>query len=56
MKPSDIVDLGIAQVLEGRRIFSELTVTENLRLGGHTASKDIKENIEKDIQKQIHQR
>ncbi len=47
MKASDIVDLGIAQVLEGRRIFSELTVTENLRLGGHTASKDIKENIDR---------
>ena len=45
MKASDIVELGIAQVLEGRRIFSELTVTENLRLGGHTASRDIKENI-----------
>ena len=47
MKASDIVELGIAQVLEGRRIFSELTVNENLRLGGHTASKDIKENIER---------
>ena len=45
MKPSDIVELGIAQVLEGRRIFSELTVEENLRLGGHTASRDIKENM-----------
>ena len=45
MKASDIVDLGIAQVLEGRRIFSELTVEENLRLGGHTASRDIKENM-----------
>ena len=47
MKASDIVELGIAQVLEGRRIFSELTVAENLKLGGHTASKDIKENIDK---------
>ena len=47
IKPSDIVELGIAQVLEGRRIFSELTVNENLRLGGHTASKDIKENIDR---------
>ncbi|RZP25761.1 MAG: ABC transporter ATP-binding protein [Candidatus Actinomarinales bacterium] len=47
MKASDIVELGIAQVLEGRRIFSELTVTENLKLGGHTASRDIKENIDK---------
>lgn len=46
MKPSDIVELGIAQVLEGRRIFSELTVTENLKLGGHTASRDIKQNID----------
>jgi len=46
MKPSDIVEQGIAQVLEGRRIFSELTVNENLRLGGHTASKDIKENTD----------
>ena len=47
MKPSDIVEHGIAQVLEGRRIFSELTVNENLRLGGHTASKDIKENTDR---------
>ena len=45
MKASDIVELGIAQVLEGRRIFSELTVNENLRIGGHTASRDIKENM-----------
>ena len=35
-EPSKIVKLGIAQVLEGRRIFSELTVRENLRLGGFT--------------------
>ena len=33
--PSTIVEKGIAQVLEGRRIFSELTVLENLKLGGH---------------------
>ena len=42
-----MVELGIAQVVEGRRIFSELTVNENLRLGGHTASKNIKENIDR---------
>ncbi len=30
---SKIVHLGIAQVLEGRRLFSELTVDENLRTG-----------------------
>ena len=45
----DIVDLGIAQVPEGRRIFSRLTVEENLRLGAHANEKgkhfntDIKE-------------
>lgn len=46
-KPSKIVEKGIAQVLEGRRIFSELTVVENLRLGGHTNSKEINKNIDK---------
>ena len=30
---SKIVRLGIAQVLEGRRLFAELTVDENLRTG-----------------------
>ena len=34
-----IVDLGIAQVPEGRRIFSRLTVEENLRLGAHANEK-----------------
>ncbi len=38
---------GIAQVLEGRRIFAELSVVENLRLGGHTNSKDIPQNIDR---------
>jgi branched-chain amino acid transport system ATP-binding protein len=47
LDPSKIVEKGIAQVLEGRRIFSELTVIENLRLGGHTNSNDIKDNIDK---------
>ena len=34
-EPHDIVNLGIAQAPEGRRIFSRLTVEENLRLGAH---------------------
>ena len=34
--PHKIVDLGICQVPEGRRIFSSLTVEENLRLGAYT--------------------
>ena len=32
--PSQCVDLGLVQVPEGRRIFSRLTVEENLRAGG----------------------
>src|SRR5258705_7301551 len=32
--PTKIVALGIKQVMEGRRIFAELTVDENLRIGG----------------------
>ncbi len=33
MRPEDIVDLGIVQVLEGRRLFQHLTVEENLLVG-----------------------
>jgi branched-chain amino acid transport system ATP-binding protein len=35
-EPSRIVARGISQVMEGRRIFAELTVTDNLRAGAHT--------------------
>lgn len=38
----EIVKLGIAQVPEGRRIFSTLTVRENLKLGAFTRRKDPK--------------
>ncbi len=34
--PSELVKQGIVQVLEGRRIFAELTVDENLRAGAYT--------------------
>lgn len=43
-----IVEMGIAHVPEGRRIFQNLTVLDNLKLGAFTR-KD-KENIPKDIQ------
>lgn len=33
---ADIVNSGLAQVMEGRRIFAELTVDENLRTGAYT--------------------
>ncbi len=35
-KPSEIVRSGITQVMEGRRVFAELTVDENLRTGAFT--------------------
>ncbi|MBK9180152.1 MAG: ABC transporter ATP-binding protein [Acidimicrobiales bacterium] len=34
--PASIVRRGLAQVMEGRRIFAELTVDENLRTGAYT--------------------
>lgn len=34
--PESIVRMGIFQVMEGRRVFEELTVEENLIAGGHT--------------------
>ncbi len=36
MPAHQLVPLGISQVPEGRRIFGELTVAENLRLGAYT--------------------
>jgi len=43
----DIVKMGIFQVMEGRRVFKDLTVTENLLAGAHTR-KD-KQNIKRDM-------
>jgi len=36
-KPSAIVGVGIAQVMEGRRVFSEMSVDDNLRTGSITS-------------------
>ena len=33
LDPADVVELGIAHVMEGRRLFPQLTVAENLRTG-----------------------
>ena len=46
-KAHKIVGMGISQVQEGRGVFSELTVVENLKLGAYLR-KD-KEEIEKDL-------
>lgn len=44
-----IVRLGIAQVPEGRRVFKDLSVSENLRLGAFT--RDDPDAIESDLQR-----
>jgi branched-chain amino acid transport system ATP-binding protein len=49
MDPQEIVRLGITQVPEGRRVFSELTVDENIRIGAH-ARRDPKNEIDRDYE------
>jgi branched-chain amino acid transport system ATP-binding protein len=51
-RPEDIVRLGISQVMEGRRVFGELTVEENLLAGAYTASRrDIRTNLDRFYQR-----
>jgi branched-chain amino acid transport system ATP-binding protein len=45
MRAPKIVGKGIRQVPEGRRIFAELTVEENLRVGAHSNPSSIKDNF-----------
>ncbi len=49
LEPHEVVELGIVQVPEGRRIFPELTVLENLRMGSFvkSARKDREKNRER---------
>jgi branched-chain amino acid transport system ATP-binding protein len=47
MTPNQIVRLGIAQVPEGRKIFKDLTVSENLRMGAY--ARNDKAEIAKDL-------
>ena len=44
-----MVELGIVQVPEGRRIFPEMTVVENLRMGSFVKAtrKDRERNVER---------
>ena len=49
MAPEEIVKKGISQVPEGRRIFANMTVEENLELGAYIRSD--KPGIRKDIDK-----
>ncbi len=50
--PHDIVDLGLSLVPEGRKIFSSLTVRENLMIGSYTpeARKERLETLERILQ------
>ena len=49
LKAPEIVGLGISHVPEGRRIFSNMTVMENLEMGAYT--RDDKLGIKKDYEK-----
>jgi branched-chain amino acid transport system ATP-binding protein len=47
-KPSEIVAMGIAQVPEGRKIFPNLSISENLKLGAfRRASANISQNFDR---------
>ena len=46
LPPHQVLRRGVALVPEGRRVFSPLTIEENLRLGGHTRPRgDVRESL-----------
>ena len=46
--PDEIVEAGVAQVMEGRRVFADLTVEENLLSGAHTRSdSEVSDDLER---------
>ncbi|MCL2243546.1 MAG: ABC transporter ATP-binding protein [Treponema sp.] len=47
MPPDKIVSAGLVQVPEGRRIFGNLSVRDNLEMGAYTRSDPIREDMEK---------
>jgi branched-chain amino acid transport system ATP-binding protein len=47
LSPAALVRRGITQVMEGRRIFGELTVEENLRLGGHANPRQVAARLDR---------
>ncbi len=46
-KPHDLVPMGISLVPEGRRVFTSMSVEDNLLLGGFTLKTGIKEAMER---------
>ncbi|MBM7854722.1 branched-chain amino acid transport system ATP-binding protein [Desulfohalotomaculum tongense] len=53
MPPHKIVNLGISQVPEGRRVFPDMTVLENLEMGAYTRKNrsEIKESLKNVFQR-----
>ena len=47
IQPHKIVEKGLAQVPEGRRVFAQMTVQENLEMGAYTHTAGIDEDLEK---------
>jgi len=45
LAPARVVRRGIKQVMEGRRVFAELTVEENLRVGAHVSPRGIDQGL-----------
>lgn len=51
ISPDNIVKLGISQSPEGRRIFTNMTVRENLLLGAHARKGDLADDMEKAMER-----
>jgi branched-chain amino acid transport system ATP-binding protein len=51
LAPHEVVEAGVIHVPEGRRVFPEMTVLENLRMGGYTrgARADREKNLERGL-------
>jgi branched-chain amino acid transport system ATP-binding protein len=47
LRPAAVVRRGVSQVMEARRIFAQLTVEENLRIGAHTRPRGRAEALER---------
>ena len=47
IQPHKIVEKGLAQVPEGRRVFAQMTVQENLEMGAYTQTSGLTEDLEK---------
>jgi branched-chain amino acid transport system ATP-binding protein len=45
LPPHEIVHRGISMIPEGRRVFPDLTVAENLKIGGYVRKNERKKNI-----------